>query len=124
MLQLRLYVEHQLRVCCERSGDHRELHVLTHSFPTRRSSDLAATTPPTSRTAPTSRWASTTCATTWRRGSRTRCSGATATAASTRSTRSSSTRRSEEHTSELQSLMLNSYPVSRLTQKTLNHLYS
>src|SRR3546814_17003639 len=24
------------------SGDHRELHVLTHSFPTRRSSDLTA----------------------------------------------------------------------------------
>src|SRR3546814_10908745 len=26
----------------ERYGDHRELHVLTHSFPTRRSSDLIA----------------------------------------------------------------------------------
>src|SRR3546814_15669408 len=25
----------------ERYGDHRDLHVLTHSFPTRRSSDLA-----------------------------------------------------------------------------------
>src|SRR3546814_14321210 len=27
------------------SGDHRELHVLTHSFPTRRSSDLVSTQP-------------------------------------------------------------------------------
>src|SRR3546814_8748042 len=26
---------------CEGYGDHRDLHVLTHSFPTRRSSDLA-----------------------------------------------------------------------------------
>src|SRR3546814_14717357 len=26
---------------CECDGDHRELHVLTHSFPTRRSSNLA-----------------------------------------------------------------------------------
>src|SRR3546814_7744251 len=26
-------------------GDHRDLHVLTHSFPTRRSSDLHTTTP-------------------------------------------------------------------------------
>src|SRR3546814_13932400 len=26
------------------SGDHRDLHVLTHSFPTRRSSDLASGT--------------------------------------------------------------------------------
>src|SRR3546814_16910966 len=26
-----------------RSGDHRDLHVLTHSFPTRRSSDLSST---------------------------------------------------------------------------------
>src|SRR3546814_1323111 len=26
--------------CFSRNGDHRELHVLTHSFPTRRSSDL------------------------------------------------------------------------------------
>src|SRR3546814_15356178 len=25
---------------CSRSGDHRDLHVLTHPFPTRRSSDL------------------------------------------------------------------------------------
>src|SRR3546814_8556057 len=27
---------------CESYGDHRDLHGLTHSFPTRRSSDLAA----------------------------------------------------------------------------------
>src|SRR3546814_13495455 len=26
--------------CFSRYGDHRDLHVLTHSFPTRRSSDL------------------------------------------------------------------------------------
>src|SRR3546814_16381680 len=29
-----------LDVFCECYGDHRDLHVLTHSFPTRRSSDL------------------------------------------------------------------------------------
>src|SRR3546814_4657980 len=28
--------------------DHRDLHVLTHSFPTRRSSDLVSLTPPSS----------------------------------------------------------------------------
>src|SRR3546814_12980929 len=28
-----------------RSGDHRNLHVLTHSFPTRRSSDLCSPRP-------------------------------------------------------------------------------
>src|SRR3546814_15733893 len=28
-------------VFCYRYGDHRDLHVLTHAFPTRRSSDLA-----------------------------------------------------------------------------------
>src|SRR3546814_17080737 len=28
------------RFCVEWYGDHRDLHVLTHSFPTRRSSDL------------------------------------------------------------------------------------
>src|SRR3546814_9329137 len=27
-------------VCFKRFGDHRDLHVLTHSFPTRRSADL------------------------------------------------------------------------------------
>src|SRR3546814_12790520 len=41
---------HILSCCCfffECYGDHRELHVLTHSFPTRRSSDLCrAGSPP------------------------------------------------------------------------------
>src|SRR3546814_16286089 len=37
---LRLCVDHRLFFFFERYGDNRELHVLTHSFPTRRSSDL------------------------------------------------------------------------------------
>src|SRR3546814_12364927 len=32
------------------SGDHRYLHVLTHSFPTRRSSDLLRLAPPADNT--------------------------------------------------------------------------
>ena len=52
----------------------------------------ARSTPPTSPTAPTTSSASTTCATTWRQAAPARCSGATPTPSSTRSTRSSSTR--------------------------------
>src|SRR6056297_4092973 len=68
------------------SGDHRDLHVLTHSFPTRRSSDLdevefIATPLPTTTTTTTT------------------------------------TLRSEEHTSELQSLRRISYAVFCLKKK-------
>src|SRR3546814_19173811 len=35
--------------CLYGNGDHRDLHVLTHSFPTRRSSDLAVMARPDPR---------------------------------------------------------------------------
>src|SRR3546814_6772259 len=79
-------------------GAHRDLHALTHSFPTRRSSDLRAAPAPARccarRHAPASRRP--------RRISRTpgRCRG-----------------RSEEHTSELQSLMRLSYAVFCLKKR-------
>src|SRR3546814_9231719 len=122
------------------SGDHRVLPVLTHSFPTRRSSDLAAST--TLRSA--SAWTRPPPATTWSRwhscstppsttstrstpapptpfpapccapraSCSTRCS--TPTTASTNCCATCArwpTRRSEEHTYELQSLMRLSYAV-------------
>src|SRR3546814_12285083 len=80
-------------------ADHRDLHVLTHSFPTRRSSDLRRSRPrrhsPGSgriqRRAAPSAW-------------RLACGAA-------------SPDRSEEHTSELQSLMRISYAVFCLKKK-------
>src|SRR3546814_6398284 len=87
--------------------DHRDLHVRTHSFPTRRSSDLI-----------------------WRTASslRSATSGRTATEETTSAARASFGRlsklcarwcreRSEEHTSELQSLMRISYAVFCLKKK-------
>src|SRR3989441_3557481 len=80
--------------------------------PTRRRTNASSTcapaharrpTAPTSRTAPTTNSGSTTCATTWWGTWRTACSASCTTP--------SSTRRSEEHTSELQSL---AYLVCRL----------
>src|SRR3546814_9865534 len=86
-------------------GDHRDLHVLTHSFPTRRASDLSAC--PASHSAcwscsPRRRWPP-------RRPARNprRSRG-----------RRPTTARSEEHTSELQSLMRNSYAAFCLKKKT------
>src|SRR3546814_4869913 len=128
-------------------GDHRDLHVLTHSFPTRRSSDLSfrslSRSPASSPSrrfrwhssltssrprsgyraairAPTRRWsrqrwpsrsssrssASPTCST---------CNRHHLPTADTRSR--SPSRRSEEHTSELQSLMRISYAVFCLKKK-------
>src|SRR3546814_2965248 len=84
----------------ELSGNHLDLHVLTHSFPTRRSSDLGSP-----RSAPPSRSRSRTFRA--RRGRGFRPGPA--------SLRSS--RRSEEHTSELQSLMRISYAVFCLKKK-------
>src|SRR3546814_6941533 len=77
-------------------GDHRDLHVLTHSFPTRRSSDLScrsiiykglflAESPTQSASVERSSW--------------------------------TLADRSEEHTSELQSLMRISYAVFCLKKK-------
>src|SRR3546814_19289256 len=90
-------------------GDHRTLHVLTHSFPTRRSSDLKSW-PPTPHD-PNS--------------SETRPCSPTGTPIPTHSTPHASaqptapqaTSRSEEHTSEPQSLMRIQYAVSCLTKK-------
>src|SRR3546814_8419262 len=97
-------------------GDHRDLHVLTHSFPTRRSSDLRArvrcarrsSSPDCSSWAPR-RWRS--------------CRGSgrgntLSSSAGCRQAPDSSHRRSEEHTSELQSLMRISYAVFCLKNKT------
>src|SRR3546814_9383561 len=89
--------------------DHRDLHVLTHSFPTRRSSDLAtAVNPPIQglRPPPWSAMAPST-------GART--ASATPERLSIRPHW-----RSEEHTSELQSLMRNSYAVFCLKKHTNN----
>src|SRR3546814_4213956 len=93
--------------CFYGNGDHRDLHVLTHSFPTRRTSDL-------------------------RRGGRCRRAG-------TRDVRpcpmiplppttriylacGATDMRSEEHTSELQSLMRISYAVFCLKKK-ISYIY-
>src|SRR3546814_20286527 len=83
---------------------HRDLHVLTHSFPTRRSSDLSAVK------------------------SQARASASPSPASRARATCTSSyqlpadavflvCQRSEEHTSELQSLMRISYAVFCLKKK-------
>src|SRR3546814_3420989 len=83
-------------------GGHRDLHVLTHSFPTRRSSDLGR-----------------------------RRDGALFGLSEIRPCRSGLARprpirpvgRSEEHTSELQSLMRISYAVFCLKTKHTHHRY-
>src|SRR3546814_8352013 len=87
-------------------GDHRDLHVLTHSFPTRRSSDLRRSI---------GRWCSR-----WQIVSPISTSSMPTTAQTSPAVTSST--RSEEHTSELQSLMRISYAVfclkKRNTQQT------
>src|SRR3546814_11506435 len=101
--------------------DHLDLHVLTHSFPTRRSSDLSSSHE--SRKPPVLRW--------WphrtREGSaacRARCLKDRAIHVGIRCGSWICTRqsllgfpRSEEHTSELQSLMRISYAVFCLKKK-------
>src|SRR3546814_11855608 len=92
-------------------GDHRDLHVLTHSFPTRRSSDL----PSSPRTQ--------SCPPPWRGRGRACSRGAWAVSPMTigqgrRQERQEQAQRSEEHTSELQSLMRISYAVFCLKKKT------
>src|SRR3546814_6470680 len=99
-------------VCfCELYGDHRDLHLLTHSFPTRRSSDLWCGAVPSNCDA----------------AAQPRPSGAAEgfvrpriDRCGTRETfepRPDFIRRSEEHTSELQSLMRISYAVLCLKKK-------
>src|SRR3546814_5551607 len=93
-----------------RDGDHRDLHVLTHSCPTRRSSDLSFST------------AAAGCAS----GLSARASVIARPSQKTvpsdrrliRTSSSVPTIRSEEHTSELQSLMRISYSVFCLKKKT------
>src|SRR3546814_17676211 len=95
-------------LCC---GDHRDLHVLTHSFPTRRSSDLLAQSLP-NRPRCGSRIE-------WQLAQSSAASGAMGSGlgsidiAPGRQTFGSSSAlwRSEEHTSELQSLIRISYAV-------------
>src|SRR3546814_1377228 len=91
-------------------GDHRDLPVLTHSFPTRRSSDLVFSIS-------ASGWG----------GTRTLGSGSGACSLESRTAAVPSNTciaafaagaRSEEHTSELQSLMRISYAVFCLKKKT------
>src|SRR3546814_10842408 len=109
----------------ERYSAHRDLHVLTHSFPTPRSSDLASgwsRTPP-SRPRPGA------CRTPAWSGSRTPSTRSCVSARryGDRSGRRSTifspppavdaVKRSEEHTSELQSLMRISYSVFCLKKK-------
>src|SRR3546814_1509087 len=103
-------------------GDHRDLHVLTHSFPTRRSSDLSTRLPSTVPTSADRAGA--------RRGSEASSARTTSTprsaprltfAISSAATAGSS--RSEEHTSELQSLMRISYAVFCLKKKKDNSIH-
>src|SRR3546814_7703589 len=120
-------------------GDHRDLHVLTHSFPTRRSSDLHernttmnnSTTPRTdpSPTVDTSARAravpATACGSSpaisnsacGNRSARSRRRSAMAGTTLSWMSKENGEPRSEEHTSELQSLMRNPYAVSCLKKK-------
>src|SRR3546814_18171719 len=86
-------------LCLQLYVAHRDVHVLTHSFPTRRSSELS--------------WRKLTFS---NRTPRRRPSNGSACALSATSGRVSN--RSEEHTSVLQSLMRNSDPVFCLKTKT------
>src|SRR3546814_9416336 len=82
-------------------GDHLDLHVLTHSVPTRRSSDLSAAA---ARASWTISGTGSTGVPTDRSTTPSACAAASAL-------------RSEEHTSELQSLMRISYAVFCSKQK-------
>src|SRR3546814_7943949 len=118
--------------------DHRDLHVLTHSFPTRRSSDLTSPTRPRVRTAATTGKCSTP-----PRPDRGTCSGSATSSDPGRFVGTPLLRdtgfpatdgpsrerpqlteagRSEEHTSELQSLMRNSYAAFCLKKKKITKL--
>src|SRR3546814_20540975 len=95
--------------CFKGSGDHRDLHVLTHSFPTRRSSDLLREFLDPDRSPPTSAFPVVTAQQAGEplvvridRWGYTPWIPEPLTAQSLRS---------EEHTSELQSLMRISYAV-------------
>src|SRR3546814_8398350 len=95
-------------------GDHRDLHVLTHSFPTRRSSDLQikglVVQPVGVQQGGAARGVH-------RRLSRHRLGGDFFLCPSLLTIHAGAVSRSEEHTSELQSLMRISYAVFCLKKK-------
>src|SRR3546814_4859651 len=95
-------------------GHHQDLHVLTHSFPTRRSSDLAA---PSRVRLHARRGRARLPRRVHGRADRRRCFGVRGLCR-----RTPKQRRSEEHTSELQSLMRISYAVFCLTNKKTKDL--
>src|SRR3546814_7233171 len=100
---------------CELSVGRRDLHGLTHSFPTRRSSDLGK---------PGDRggfFDGNYTAETRRRGGRKRSYTRIPTSIKRIFILCVSASRSEEHTSELQSLMRISYAVFCLNKKTSPH---
>src|SRR3546814_1994612 len=100
-------------------GDHRELHVLTHSFPTRRSSDLQMPRPikTVGMHDVTVRLHPEVSVTVQANVART-AEAAEMQAAGRRVPRA----RSEEHTSELQSLMRTSYAVFCLKNTSSLHI--
>src|SRR3546814_11094125 len=109
-----------LYLFCECVGDHRDQHVRTHSYPTRRSSDLSTTVGSYSRAPAACCRAHST--TTYSRTPRSR--GYSGLGAVTRNSCNAALKasslvfeRSEEHTSELQSLMRISYAVFCLKKK-------
>src|SRR3546814_10606079 len=105
-------------------GDHRDLHELTHSFPTRRSSDVSPgkgsqPSSTSSGAAPVAAGWNTRYTRTPGRSSRCWLSSST-TGPSTKRPMPDA-QRSEEHTSELQSLMRISYAVFCLKKKQHNY---
>src|SRR3546814_10106938 len=116
-------------VCCGfffyRSGDHRDLHVLTHAFPTRRSSDLLAAVAQGGYLSAERHWPIPGSAGALRRRLGTRRSQAAV--FDCQGSRPARLCRSEEHTSELQSLMRISYAVfcwkTKITNITHIHLH-
>src|SRR3546814_5403255 len=112
-------------------GDHRYIHVLTHSFPTRRTSDLTTRSapcscmrvpPPTpcSRARPLRRRLPRCARTSSAKATTSRPAVARARRPRRRRLRRRP-RRSEEHTSELQSLMRISYAVFCLKKNKQEH---
>src|SRR3546814_10789817 len=102
----------------ECSGDHRDLHVLTHSFPTRRSSDLiwASRAASASRSPASASFCATQASPLASNSVGQYADDSERVATALRTAPSSG--RSEEHTSELQSLMRISYAVFCLKKKT------